>query len=622
MKRVSAATTLVWRGASKWFTGIVTTCAALLAVLVNARNLGLTPWLGRVGLNFADHATSRILLTPRADTLVSLGDTTMLSATVIDARGAALLGATVRWRSSDSSIATVDSSGLVVARRPGRVSIEARVLEVSAGAPVLVRQRPASVVLESDSALRLPDGDSIRLLAHALDARGEAIAGQAPRWETADSQVVRVDSAGVAHAQSPGRAYLWAVVGEARVRLRLDVDLSPAAVVLQSGEGQRAVAGKPLPAPILLQVRARGGQPVPGVAVTLTPEDDQGRIEPSSGTTDPEGRIRAEWTLSPHAGVQRLLARVKGVDSLLVVSAEADPSAGNLRVEVAGPEGSGRVLTELPAPIRVHLTDTTGVVLGLVRLAWSTTDGSVAGATRTDSAGNAQAYWTLGRKAGRQRLLLQVGNPRLTPATVILALAEPGTPRSLVLEGGAGQKGVAGSALAAPVVLVVRDSAGNPVSDVALVVRPAGGSLADSTVTTGADGRARLTWSLGPAVGTQHLRIQLPGNKAAVEVSAASRAGPAAAVTLMSRPADRPRGTVRVTATVTDRLGNPVPNAQLQLGAQGGSLKPVTLKSDSTGRALALWTPATGKGVPGKVTAHLVGSRVGASLELKPVVTP
>lgn len=66
MKRTSSAAPGLFSGAHKWFTGIVTTTAALFALAVNARNLGLTPWLGLLDLNFADHAASRIVLTPAA----------------------------------------------------------------------------------------------------------------------------------------------------------------------------------------------------------------------------------------------------------------------------------------------------------------------------------------------------------------------------------------------------------------------------------------------------------------------------------------------------------------------------------------------------------------------------
>ena len=43
MKHVSSSSAGVFGGAHKWLTGILTTSAALLAVMVNARSLGITP---------------------------------------------------------------------------------------------------------------------------------------------------------------------------------------------------------------------------------------------------------------------------------------------------------------------------------------------------------------------------------------------------------------------------------------------------------------------------------------------------------------------------------------------------------------------------------------------------
>ena len=525
MKRSSAAAPGLFSGAHKWFTGILTTAAALLALAVNARNLGIAPWLGLLDLNFADHAASRIVLTPRSDTLRALGDTAVLTATVTDAHGAALAGATLRWRSVDTSIAVVDSGGAVVARAPGRSSIEVTVREVTARATIHVAQQPASITLVGDSAVRLADGDSLRLLAQVQDARGHRVLGLFPRWETADSAVLAVDSLGLARALAPGRAYVRVSAGGQQARLRVDVALAPAALVLQSGEGQRALAGRRLPDPVVLQVRARAGQPVPGTQVLLSADDEAGRVEPDTATTDADGRVRAAWTLSPRAGIQHLVARVPGVDSALTVTAEADPAPGNVRIEVLSPDLRGVAGEELSQPVLVRLTDTLGLALGLVRIGWSSLEGgTIAGSARTDSSGAAQAYWTLGRRAGRQRLLVQVGNPRLIPATPVVAVAEAGAPSGVVLQSGQGQRATAGTRLPKAIVVLVRDAGGNPVGGASVTVLPAAGSVEDSVLITGPDGRAAVRWTLGAAAGEQRLALRLAGTAASVQVTATSRA--------------------------------------------------------------------------------------------------
>lgn len=621
MKRGNPSTG-IFGGAHKWITGILTTSAALLALMVNARNLGLTPWFGLLDLNFANHAARRIALTPRADTLLALGDTALITATVTDAHGAALAGATLRWRSLDTTVATVDSTGAIVARAPGQASIEVTVREVLARATVLVRQQPTAVVLAGDSAVRMADGDSLRLLAHAVDARGNRVRGLTPWWQSADSGVLVVDSSGAARAIAAGRAYVWASAGESRVRLRVDVELTPASLVLQSGEGQRAPAGRRLPDPVVLQVRARGGQPVPGAVVSLTTENGEGLVEPATATSDADGRVRAQWTLSPRAGSQRLLARVTAVDSALAVSAEAEPVPGNVRVEVVSPELKGVAGAELAQPVVVRVTDTLGMALASVRLGWSTLDGgTITGSARTDSSGAAQAYWTLGSRAGRQRLLVQVGNARLIPPTPVFALVEPGAATVLAVLGGQGQRVAAGTRLPRPVVVAVRDSSGNAVAGATLTLKPSAGTVEDSVAVTDTEGKASIRWTLGPRAEEQRLVVGIAGSKVATRVTAVGRVGAPATVTLAAPAPAGANGVLRVVATVTDAGGNPVRKARLGFRATSGTIAPARAESDSAGRVAIRWTPAAGKNGEVELTATVVGSKVTASRTIRAALT-
>jgi hypothetical protein len=82
--------------AGKWFTALITTFAAVAGLLVNAQNLGLTSWLGSVDLGIAAHAARRIVVAPKADTLLAIGDTAVLAVTVTDRRGGGPHGGTGR----------------------------------------------------------------------------------------------------------------------------------------------------------------------------------------------------------------------------------------------------------------------------------------------------------------------------------------------------------------------------------------------------------------------------------------------------------------------------------------------------------------------------------------------
>ena len=74
--------------AGKWIVVALTTAAAAIGFLVNARNLGLTPWLGLGGMSLANLAARRVMVAPAHDTLTAIGDTLQLAATVTDVHGA------------------------------------------------------------------------------------------------------------------------------------------------------------------------------------------------------------------------------------------------------------------------------------------------------------------------------------------------------------------------------------------------------------------------------------------------------------------------------------------------------------------------------------------------------
>ena len=610
MKR-SANSSGVLSGASKWLTWILTTAAALTALLVNARNLGLTAWLGVVDLSFADHAAYRVVVTPRADTLDAVGDTAVLAATVTDRRGAVLSGALLHWHTEDSNVVAVDSSGTVVSRGPGRARITVTVRDLTAGAVLTVLQRPVRVIIPGDSALRIRQGDTVQLAAIALDAKGHRIASAAPRWHSSDTSIVGIDSLGTAIAKGAGRTRLWAAAADAGAEVSVDVQLTASTISVMSGGQQRALAGRRLADPIVLRAVARGGQPVPGTTVSFSTPDGEGTIDPVTATADAEGRVRVNWTLSPHAGPQRLVARIAGLDSSFTIAADGDPVPGNTRAELVGNMPTGKAGLVLEQPVVVRFTDTTGAALAGIPVTWTLLDGgALDAAARTDSLGVASAHWTLATHAGRQRLLAQVGSARAIPPVTITATAEPRVPAGIAVVAGQGQVVTVAKALPKPVIVVLRDSLGNPIPGVELTARTAQGKLADSALLTNSQGRATLRWVLGPTAGDQIVEVRMPGLDSVTRVVAHATAGSPAKVALTSIPPVK--GTtgnaVRVVATVTDALGNPVPNVSVAFVLTGGTPTAARTKSDASGRAAVNWVAAS----PGeqRATAAITGTHL------------
>src|SRR5690242_16829784 len=90
----------------------------------------------------------------------------------------------------------------------------------------------------------------------------------------------------------------------------------------------------------------------------------------------------------------------------------------------------------------------------------------------------------------------------------------PGPAPAIVIKtAGDAQVGPAGSALASPLEVTVKDAQGNPVSgvDVAFAAATGAGSVAPASATTGADGKASTVRTLGPGAGTQTTSATVTG---------------------------------------------------------------------------------------------------------------
>jgi Bacterial Ig-like domain (group 1) len=597
-------------GVGKWLTAIITTGAALAALLVNARNLGMNEWLG-----LADYSARRVWITPRIDTLWAIGDTAALAANVTDKRGAALSGVGLVWRSMDTTVVVVDSAGTVIARGPGAAKVTVAVRDIVGQAMVIVRQRPAGISIPGDTVVRLLEGDTVPFVAHALDARGQAISELVPHWHSADSAVVAVDSMGRGFALAPGWTTLTAATAGFDARISVRVDLAPASIAPVAGGFQRVPAGRKLPQPIAVRVLSRGGTPVPGATVAFTPADGEGGVTPATAIADREGRARTTWTLSPRPGRQYLVTSVAMLDSALTIEAEADPLPGNTKVELAAAPLAGVVGEAIGAPVVVRATDSTGAAVADVPIAWRVVDGGTveAEAPRTDSLGEARAHWTLGPHAGRQRLRVQVGNPRTMPPVSITATATAAAPARLVVLGGQRQIGTVGTRLAKALTVGVRDGLGNAVPGVQLRVRALQGSVPDSAPLSDSAGRATLLWTLGRHAGPSVLQVRAARVDSLVTITARARPGAAANVTFQNPPAKATAGTrTRIAAVVADAYGNPVSDALVVFTASGGAFSASRVMTDTTGQAMTRWTPGASP-TDQRLTVTLRGTTIKAT---------
>ncbi len=156
---------------------------------------------------------SAVRVTPTADTLKALGDTLRLQAEVLDEYDQAISGAFVAWTSDDTSVATVNRTGLVRAIGNGTATILAQAGSASASTQIVVEQAVATLGV-SPSSLTLWVGDTERMEASALDARGNEVPDVAFEWSSSDTTVATVDDSGLVLTSGVGALTITAASGE------------------------------------------------------------------------------------------------------------------------------------------------------------------------------------------------------------------------------------------------------------------------------------------------------------------------------------------------------------------------------------------------------------------------
>ena len=194
-----------------------------------AVRLGLAALIGAIWASGCGEVEPRP--TPRATTVTvtpanvefdALGATVQLSAQVYDQNGQAMAGASVTWSSGSAGIATVSGTGLVTAVRNGTTTITATSGSASGSATATVTQVVTAVRVSPDL-LVLETGDTARLAAEGLDARGNEVPNIGFEWSSSDTTVAMVDGSGLVGAVRMGNATVAAASGDLQDSSRVTV---------------------------------------------------------------------------------------------------------------------------------------------------------------------------------------------------------------------------------------------------------------------------------------------------------------------------------------------------------------------------------------------------------------
>ena len=259
-----------------------------------------------------------VTITRRPSGPLRVGMSSPLAAESRDASGRMVDPERISWSATDTTVLTVDSSGLVQALAPGRAQVVAAAGAWRDSARIVVRSAPraavlpqlASLSIASPSPLRV--GDTLTLALSGQDERGKPIPGVRATWSSSDPSVASVDqSSGLIRARAAGGTLIIARSGGESAISSVSVAPAPVASVDVSG-------ARPLKVGDTLDLRA-------------APRDQRG-VELSGQP--------AVWASSD--------PDVASVDSSGVVVAVAAGSA-DISASVDGKAGKVRV-TVLPQP--------------------------------------------------------------------------------------------------------------------------------------------------------------------------------------------------------------------------------------------------------------------------------
>jgi hypothetical protein len=261
-----------------------------------------------------------VVVTPDTRSFTAINDSARLSAEARNPVGGTISGITFTWSSLESSIASVDQTGMVKARAVGTARIVATASGRSDTATITVAQTAAHLVLTPEADTINAIGDVVTFTAVVTDANNVPLTNPTITWSTTTPSVVSVVGGNVtstavgsgAVIATSGSAADTAVVLSRQIAATLTVTPSPVAVMV--GETQQLTAA----------AADSNGVALPASAVTWTSASQ------AIATVSTSGLVRGE-----SAGATTVTAAAPGRSMDVPVTVQPGAPTGPLSWSVA-----------------------------------------------------------------------------------------------------------------------------------------------------------------------------------------------------------------------------------------------------------------------------------------------
>ncbi len=423
-------------------------------------------------------------------------------------------------------------------------------------------------------------------------------------------------------------------------------------IAVVSGTPQSAQISTAFAAPLVAVVKDAGGNPVSGVTVTFTAPGSGASGTFAGGvntaTTNASG-IATSATFTANStvgGPYSVTASVSGVGTPATFAlTNTTGPAGSITV-VSGTPQSGTISTAFAAPLVAVVKDAGGNPVSGVTVTFAapgtgasgTFAGGVNTATTNSSGIATSAVFTANSTAGSYSVSASASGVS-TPATFSLT-NNVGPASSIAVVSGTPQSARISTAFAAPLVAVVKDSGGNPVSGVTVTFGAPGtgasGTFAGgvNTATTNSSGIATsAVFTANSTAGSYSVSASASGVSTPATFSLTNNVGPASSIAVVSGTPQSARISTAfaapLVAVVKDSGGNPVSGVTVTFGAPGtgasgtfaGGVNTATTNASGIATS-ATFTANTTIGGPYSVTASVSGVGTPATFALTNTVGP
>ena len=264
-----------------------------------------------------------------------------LGAEVRDQNGQVMAGASVTWASGSPAVATVSAAGLVAAVGNGTATITSTAGSVSGTATVTVAQTVSAVAV-APAADTLVVGDTLRLVAEAIDANGHTVGGAEFAWASGDTAVAVVDEVGLVTGVGAGEVEITATSSGVTGRATLMVAApAPMTVAVTPDTLEFTALGDTLR--LMAEVLDQLGRPIEGESAVWESEDPLVATVDSAGLVTATGNGATTITAAAGAASGTAVVTVTQSARSVTVSPSADTIApgDTLRLEAEALDDNG-----------------------------------------------------------------------------------------------------------------------------------------------------------------------------------------------------------------------------------------------------------------------------------------